>query len=125
MRSLNSLLTVGLLVAVGACSTTGTKSSDSGGESIAESAVVALPSKVYDVKILRDTWGVPHIFGKTDPDVGFGLAYAHCEDDFKNIQDTMIATRSLATGTGTATVAALADLYRNATELADQSNSVR
>jgi hypothetical protein len=37
----------------------------------------------------------------------------------------VIATRSLSTGTGTDTVAALADLYRNATELADQSNSVR
>ena len=49
----------------------------------------------YDVKILRDTWGVPHIYGKTDADVAYGLAYAHCEDDFKTIQDTMIATRSL------------------------------
>jgi N-acetylmuramoyl-L-alanine amidase len=37
----------------------------------------------------------------------------------------VIATRSLATGTGTDTVAALADLYRNAAELADQSKSVR
>lgn len=51
--------------------------------------------KGYDVKILRDTWGVPHIFGKTDPDVAFGLAYAHCEDDFLTIEDTMIAGRSL------------------------------
>jgi len=48
-----------------------------------------------DVKILRDTWGVPHIFGKTDADVAYGLAYAHCEDDFTTIQSAFIAGRSL------------------------------
>ncbi len=48
-----------------------------------------------DVKILRDTWGVPHIFGKTDADTAFGLAYAHCEDDFTTIQGALIAGRSL------------------------------
>lgn len=52
-------------------------------------------AKKYDVTILRDTWGVPHIYGKTDPDVAFGLAYAHCEDDYPTIQDTMLSTRSL------------------------------
>jgi len=67
----------------------------------------ALTTSEYSVKILRDTWGVPHIYGKTDPDVAFGLAYAHCEDDFKNIQDTMLATRSLggaANGANAATI---------------------
>ena len=47
----------------------------------------------YDVKIHRDTWGVPHIFGKKDKDTAFGLAYAHAEDDFKTIQGTVIAAR--------------------------------
>ena len=28
----------------------------------------------YDVEIIRDTWGVPHIFGVTDNDDAFGLA---------------------------------------------------
>ena len=37
----------------------------------------------YEVEILRDSWGVPHIFGKTDADAAFGLAYAHAEDDFR------------------------------------------
>ena len=40
--------------------------------------------------IYRDNWGVPHIFGKTDSDVAFGLAYAHSEDDFSTIQDVII-----------------------------------
>tara|TARA_B100000315_G_scaffold191566_1_gene181797 strand:+ start:3020 stop:5137 length:2118 start_codon:yes stop_codon:yes gene_type:complete len=47
----------------------------------------------YDVRILRDTWGVPHIFGKTDEDVAFGFAYAHSEDDFKTIQEVLLTIR--------------------------------
>jgi acyl-homoserine-lactone acylase len=47
----------------------------------------------YDVHILRDTWGVPHIFGVTDADAAFGLAYAHAEDDFLTIQQTLLAAR--------------------------------
>lgn len=47
----------------------------------------------YDVRILRDEWGVPHIFGRTDPDVAFGLAYAHAEDDFLTIQQALLAAR--------------------------------
>lgn len=47
----------------------------------------------YAVRILRDEWGVPHIFGQTDVDVAFGLAYAHAEDDFITIQQSIIAAR--------------------------------
>lgn len=45
----------------------------------------------YDVKILRDKWGIPHIFGKNDTDVAFGLAYAHAEDDFQTNQLVLTA----------------------------------
>ena len=37
----------------------------------------------YDVRIVRDKYGVPHIFGARDVDAAFGLAYAHAEDDFE------------------------------------------
>ena len=47
----------------------------------------------YDVEILRDRYGVPHVFGATDPDAAFGLAYAHAEDDFLTIQQTLLAAR--------------------------------
>lgn len=47
----------------------------------------------YEVEILRDTWGVPHIFGQTDADAAYGLAFAHAEDDFLTIQQTAIAAR--------------------------------
>ena len=39
----------------------------------------------YDARIIRDSFGVPHIYGKRNADVAFGLAYAHSEDDWKNI----------------------------------------
>lgn len=45
------------------------------------------------VRILRDTYGVPHVFGDTDADAAFGLAYAHAEDDFGTIQDVLAAGR--------------------------------
>ena len=47
----------------------------------------------YQVNILRDDYGVPHIFGKTDPDTAFGLAYAHAEDDFPTIRESLLQGR--------------------------------
>ena len=51
--------------------------------------------KKYQVEIVRDQWGVPHIFGKTDADVAYGLAWAHAEDDFKTIQQAYLAGNAL------------------------------
>lgn len=39
-----------------------------------------------NVTVIRDNWGIPHIYGKTDADAVFGLMYAQCEDDFKRIE---------------------------------------
>ena len=44
----------------------------------------------YDVHIRRDRWGVPHVLGKTDADVAFGIGFAHSEDDFATIQDVAL-----------------------------------
>ncbi|MDN5287495.1 MAG: acylase [Mucilaginibacter sp.] len=38
------------------------------------------------VTIIRDNWGVPHIYAKTDAAVVFGLMYTQCEDNFKGIE---------------------------------------
>lgn len=38
------------------------------------------------VTIIRDNWGIPHVYGKTDADCVFGLLYAQCEDDFKRVE---------------------------------------
>ncbi len=44
-------------------------------------------AKDYRVRIIRDGYGVPHIYGARDADVALGLAYAHAEDDIINMQD--------------------------------------
>ena len=43
-----------------------------------------------NITIARDTFGVPHIFAPTDAEVAYGLAWAHCEDDFEHIQYIMV-----------------------------------
>jgi acyl-homoserine-lactone acylase len=49
------------------------------------------------VTIMRDTWGVPHVYGKTDADAVFGLMYAQAEDDFNRVELNYInATGRLA-----------------------------
>ena len=47
----------------------------------------------FSAKIKRDKWGVPHIYGKRDADVSFGLAYAHAQDDYKTMEDVIFALR--------------------------------
>ena len=37
-------------------------------------------------EIIRDNFGVPHVYGKTDADAVFGLLYAQCEDDFPRVE---------------------------------------
>jgi acyl-homoserine-lactone acylase len=48
-----------------------------------------------DVTIVRDQWGVPHIFGKTDADVAYGLAWANAEDSFEMIQEDYLNIKHL------------------------------
>ena len=43
-------------------------------------------TEAQNVTIIRDNWGIPHIYGKTDADAVFGLLYAQCEDDFKRVE---------------------------------------
>ena len=48
-----------------------------------------------NIEIVRDNYGVPHIYGKTDSEVAYGLAWSHCEDDFKTIQQAYLAGNGL------------------------------
>jgi acyl-homoserine-lactone acylase len=41
------------------------------------------------ITIVRDSFGVPHIFAPTDAEVAYGLAWAHAEDDFRSIQEAV------------------------------------
>jgi acyl-homoserine-lactone acylase len=54
-------------------------------------------NQAKQVTIIRDTWGIPHIYGKTDADAVFGFLYAQCEDDFERVEMNYItATARLA-----------------------------
>jgi acyl-homoserine-lactone acylase len=56
-----------------------------------------LAARAADVTIIRDDFGVPHIYGKTDADAVFGLLYAQAEDDFNRVERNYIwATGRLA-----------------------------
>ena len=54
-------------------------------------------NQAENIEIIRDDFGVPHIYGKTDADAVFGLLYAQCEDDFNRVEQNYIwATGRLA-----------------------------
>jgi len=48
--------------------------------------VAAWEAQATNIEIIRDDFGVPHIYGKTDADAVFGLLYAQCEDDFRRVE---------------------------------------
>ena len=39
-----------------------------------------------NVTIIRDDWGIAHVYGRTDADAVFGMEYAQAEDDFNRIE---------------------------------------
>jgi len=63
--------------------------------SVSISLVVSAQINPAKVTIARDSFGIPHIFGKTDAEVAYGLAWAHSEDDFKNIQYNILAGKNM------------------------------
>ncbi len=62
-------------------------------EPLAATAMSAPDNRSYDVEIVRDEFGVPHVNGRTDADASYGLAFAHAEDDFATIQEVIAMTR--------------------------------
>ena len=47
-------------------------------------------ARAHGVTIVRDDWGMPHIYGKTDADAVFGLMYAQAEDDFNRVETNFL-----------------------------------
>ena len=54
---------------------------------------VAQSNDSYTAEIIRDEFGVPHIYGERDADVAYGVAIAHSEDDFFTLQDVIAMAR--------------------------------
>ncbi len=88
---MKNIATAGLLIVLviaGAASfilTTPTRSFD------AEAALSR--GDLYNVRIIRDAFGVPHIYGERDVDAAFGFAYAQAEDNIKNIEQSFVFAR--------------------------------
>lgn len=54
-----------------------------------------------NITIARDSFGVPHVFAPTDPEVAYGIAWAHAEDDFETLQLVVLSGKGkLGTGLG-------------------------
>ncbi len=73
------LISMTVLVGLAACS-----KADAPTEAERRSAIAE------NIEIIRDDYGVPHIYGKTDAQAVFGLLYAQAEDDFPRIERNYI-----------------------------------
>ena len=89
---------VGILVSLlGIASCGGSQSGLEVEQGVAESETERLAARARRVEIIRDDYGVPHIYAKTDADAVFGMLYAQAEDDFARVERNYIwATGRLA-----------------------------
>ena len=83
MRSPHAV-TVAALLLVAAC----------GGsqESPVNPNLARLDTIAQRVTIIRDDWGIAHVYGKTDADAVFGMIYAQAEDDFNRIETNYLTS---------------------------------
>jgi acyl-homoserine lactone acylase PvdQ len=51
-----------------------------------EKEITRWTKKAQRVTVIRDQWGIAHVYGKTDADAVFGFLYAQCEDDFPRVE---------------------------------------
>ncbi len=59
-------------------------------EGTAQPDGVNAEQQAQNVTIIRDNWGIPHVYGKTDADAVFGVMYAQAEDDFNRVETNFI-----------------------------------
>jgi acyl-homoserine lactone acylase PvdQ len=59
-------------------------------EGAADKDVAAWERQAQNVTIIRDTWGIAHVYGKTDADAVFGVLYAQAEDDFNRVETNFL-----------------------------------
>ncbi len=55
-------------------------------QNFSEKEIASWKQQAKNITIIRDNFGIPHVYGKTDADVAFGLLYAQCEDDFPRVE---------------------------------------
>lgn len=64
-----------------------------GGASVPPGELARWEARAERVTIIRDDWGVPHIYAPTDADAVFGLMYAQAEDDFPRIERNFLVSQ--------------------------------
>ena len=69
-------LAFALVIAVAACVP----------QAAANTEMAEWQQQAQNVTIIRDDWGIAHVYGKTDADAVFGGIYAQAEDDFNRIE---------------------------------------
>jgi acyl-homoserine lactone acylase PvdQ len=57
-----------------------------GSQAAPDQEVSSWEQQARNVTIIRDNWGIPHVYGKTDADAVFGVVYAQAEDDFNRVE---------------------------------------
>jgi acyl-homoserine-lactone acylase len=67
---------------------TGVRSSFASGTQDAD--IARWKQEAANVTIIRDDWGIAHVYGKTDADAVFGAEYAQAEDDFNRVETNYI-----------------------------------
>jgi len=60
------------------------------GEMFTSEEIARWEERAGSVEILRDRWGIAHIYGETDADTVFGTLYAQAEDDFNRVETNYI-----------------------------------
>lgn len=87
-------LLIPLLLLFAGC---GEKAAEQAVEPAIDPEIARLDARAANVTIIRDDFGVPHIYAKTDADAVFGMLYAQSEDDFNRVEQNYIwATGRLA-----------------------------
>lgn len=46
----------------------------------------SLKNEARKITIVKDKWGVPHVYTKTDAQAVFGMAYVQCEEFLKRLK---------------------------------------
>ncbi|MDJ0940795.1 MAG: acylase [Woeseiaceae bacterium] len=77
MTRLAATLVCVALLTVAACSA---------GKAPVDAELARLEARAQNVTIIRDDFGVPHVYATTDADAVFGLLYAQAEDDFPRVE---------------------------------------
>ena len=55
-------------------------------QAAASSEAARWSQEAQNTTIIRDDWGIAHVYGRTDADAVFGMIYAQAEDDFNRVE---------------------------------------